>query len=29
LQLMGPVMRIELVSPHLSIQPEGEKISSK
>ncbi|HWR21571.1 MAG TPA: hypothetical protein VN444_06905, partial [Verrucomicrobiae bacterium] len=29
LQLMGPIMRIELVSPHLSIQPEDEKTSSK
>lgn len=29
LQLMGPIMRIELVSPRLSIKPEDEKISSK
>jgi hypothetical protein len=29
LQLMGPIMRIELVSPRLSIKPEHEKISSK
>ena len=29
LQLMGPIMRIELVSPRLSIKPEDEKMSSK
>jgi hypothetical protein len=29
LQLMGQIMRIELVSPRLSIKPEDEKISSK
>ena len=29
LQLMGPVVRIELVSPRLSTKPEDEKISSK
>jgi hypothetical protein len=29
LQLMGPIMRIELVSPRLLIKPEDEKISSK
>ena len=29
LQLMGPIMRIELVSPRLPIKPEDEKISSK
>lgn len=29
LQLMGPIVRIELVSPHLSIQPEDKKNSSK
>jgi hypothetical protein len=29
LQLMGPIIRIELVSPRLSIKPEDEKISSK
>jgi hypothetical protein len=29
LQLMGPILRIELVSPRLSIKPEDEKISSK
>jgi len=29
LQLMGPIMRIELVSPRLSIKPENEKVSSK
>ncbi|HSF67732.1 MAG TPA: hypothetical protein VLA67_09940 [Nitrospiraceae bacterium] len=29
LQLMGPIVRIELVSPRLSIKPEDEKISSK
>jgi hypothetical protein len=29
LQLMGQIMRIELVSPRLSIKPEDAKISSK
>ena len=29
LQLMGPIVRIELVSPRLSIKPEDGKISSK
>ena len=29
LQLMGQIVRIELVSPRLSIKPEDEKISSK
>jgi hypothetical protein len=29
LQLMGPIVRIELVSPRLSINPEDGKISSK
>ena len=29
LQLMGPIMRIELVNPRLSIKPEDERISSK
>ena len=29
LQLMGPIMRIELVSPRLSIKSEDKKISSK
>jgi hypothetical protein len=29
LQLMGPIMRIELVSPRLPAQPEGKKISSQ
>ena len=29
LQLMGPIMRIEVVSPRLSIKPEDEKSSSK
>ena len=29
LQLMGPIVRIELVSPRLSIKSEDEKISSK
>ena len=29
LQLMGPIVRIELVSPGLSIKTEDEKISSK
>ena len=29
LQLMGPIMRIELVSPRLSAKTEGKKVSSK
>lgn len=29
LQLMGPLLRIKLVSPRLPAQPEGQKISSK
>lgn len=29
LQLMGPIVRIELVSPRVSAQPEDKKISSK
>jgi hypothetical protein len=29
LQLMGPIVRIELVSPHLLTKPEDKKISSK
>ena len=29
LQLMGPIMRIELVSPRLLTKPEDKKISSK
>ncbi len=29
LQLMGPIMRIELVSPRLPIVPEDKKVSSK
>jgi hypothetical protein len=29
LQLMGPVVRIELVSPRLSTKPEDKKISSQ
>ena len=29
LQLMGQIVRIELVSPRVSIKPEDEKISSK
>jgi hypothetical protein len=29
LQLMGPILRIELVSPRLSTKPEGEKVPSK
>ena len=29
LQLMGPIVRIGLMSPSLSIKPEDEKISSK
>ncbi len=29
LQLMGPIMRIELVSPRLSIKSEDKKVSSK
>jgi hypothetical protein len=29
LQVMGPIMRIELVSPRLLTKPEDKKISSK
>jgi len=29
LQLMGPIVRIELVNPRLSAKPEDEKVSSK